>query len=246
VKKIMMLLAVTMLLLGVSGQAMAAFENGDLIRVVYSGTGSGIEYATDLGNFASLTSPGSAPIILNTNNFNLSSFGGATFDQMYVAYFMVTTTGGQQVWTSGPSTGETGGGRNGYSKISSPANTVTGAYQVAGGGAANATLSQSDPNSYWNNLNAGGSTTGLMKGFITVGNADQSLAALSTTGYVDQVLYYYSTPGSAHDGVGVVSLRTYADGHTGLNTSAVPVPPSVLLLGSGLLGLVGIGRKRTV
>ncbi|HET6516143.1 MAG TPA: hypothetical protein VFG09_13360, partial [Thermodesulfovibrionales bacterium] len=49
--------------------------------------------------------------------------------------------------------------------------------------------------------------------------ADANLAALSTTGYVDQVLYYYSTPDVPSDGIGLtaVSLRTYADGHTEFN-----------------------------
>jgi hypothetical protein len=44
----------------------------------------------------------------------------------------------------------------------------------------------------------------------------------------------------------VATIRTYADGTTQLNPTSVaqtPVPAAVYLLGSGLLGLVGIRRK---
>jgi hypothetical protein len=40
---------------------------------------------------------------------------------------------------------------------------------------------------------------------------------------------------------------TTLDGSTVINpaqTSATPIPPSILLMGSGLLGLVGIGRRK--
>jgi len=250
-KKLVILLALVAVMLCVNGQAMAAFEDGHLIRVVYSGTGAGTEYATDLGSFSSLTSPSSSHVILNTNNFSLSSVGASSWSDVNVAYFMVTATSGgfpgNYAWTSGPSAGQTGGGRSMFNAILGGAHTVAGAYQVAGAGAANATLGQIDTSSYWKTMNYGGSGVGQMKGFIPAGNADQNLAALSGAGYVDQKLYYYSTPNSSVAGVGVVSLRTFADGHTEMNAgapSSVPVPPSVLLLGSGLLGLVGIRRKQ--
>ena len=35
-----------------------------------------------------------------------------------------------------------------------------------------------------------------------------------------------------------------ASGATTINPSAVPIPPSILLMGSGLLGLIGIGRRK--
>ncbi|HET6515694.1 MAG TPA: hypothetical protein VFG09_11090, partial [Thermodesulfovibrionales bacterium] len=47
-----------------SGEAMAYFEEGHLIRVVYfngtGGTGTGTEYLTDLGSITSFTSPSGA------------------------------------------------------------------------------------------------------------------------------------------------------------------------------------------
>ena len=50
-KKIMMLLVAMVLLLGVSGQAKAYFDDGHLIRVVYSTNGT-MESATDLGDIS--------------------------------------------------------------------------------------------------------------------------------------------------------------------------------------------------
>ena len=244
-KKIMMILAVVVLLLGASGQAMAAFVDGDLIRVVYNGLGTGTEYATDLGNFSTLTSNSLGNVVLNTDNFNLSSVGAP--DQAYVAYYMVTSTpgfAGNYVWTSGPTSSQTGGGRNMFSNFLGGVHSVDGAYNVAAAGASATTLLQSDANSYWTIMNTAGAGQGQMRGFIPAGNADQNLAALSTTGYVDQYLYYYATPNTASSGLQVATLRTFADGHTELNPSATPIPATFLLFGSGLLGLVGIRRKQ--
>jgi hypothetical protein len=43
--------------------------------------------------------------------------------------------------------------------------------------------------------------------------------------------------------VKVATIRTLADGTSTINPSAVPVPAAVYLLGSGLLGLVGLRRR---
>jgi hypothetical protein len=102
----------------------------------------------------------------------------------------------------------------------------------------------SDPNSFTTLLNPAGDNK--LRGFVPAGNAATSLAALSTAGFVDQVLYYYGSPtgiSGTSTGVNVSVLRTFADGSTQLNPSAVPIPAAVYLFGSGLLGLAGIRRK---
>jgi hypothetical protein len=241
-KKIMMLLIAMVLLLGVSGQALAYFEDGDLIRVVYSSTGT-MESATDLGSITSLTSPSTAHVVYNTNNFSLGQLGsGATLDHSYVAYFTATLNP-NHAWTSGSSaSGQTGiaGAFQGY--VGSMHYT-TGLYQVNGGHPATAmeTFSTGDPLSYVKQL---ASVPGALGGFLNQNNgAEANLAALATVGYVDQYLYYYgSIPTRGNTtGMNVATIRTFADGHTELNP--VPIPAAVYLLGSGLLGLVGIRRK---
>ena len=63
-------------------------------------------------------------------------------------------------------------------------------------------------------------------------------------------MYLYTFPGGVLDTgldantdyAGVIRLNS--DGSVVLNPSAVPIPGSILLLGSGILGLFGIRRKK--
>src|SRR5208337_4520423 len=129
-KKIMMLLAAAMLLLGLNGQAMAYFSNGDLIQVVYQGT---TEIATDEGALATLLAGGT------TLNFS-SPLANAN-----VAYFDYTSTSGSgygQVWATGTSaTGKEGS----LSTFVTAYNNTTGLY--IGQGGSQVTVSPSLPNS---------------------------------------------------------------------------------------------------
>ncbi len=105
-KKIMMLLMIAVLMLGVSGNAMAYFEQGDLVRVVFSTiNGTGTEYATDLGLYNNLTSVSPfSTVNLNTSNFTAASVGQANFTNTRVAYFIFDNTmngGNGGAWTSG-------------------------------------------------------------------------------------------------------------------------------------------------
>ncbi|HET6516144.1 MAG TPA: PEP-CTERM sorting domain-containing protein [Thermodesulfovibrionales bacterium] len=261
-KKIMMLLAVAVLMLGMSGQAMAVssqyFKEGDVVRVVYfngtGGTGTGTEYLTDLGPVTSLTSPTMQNILWNYSNFSLSNLGaGATWANSFVGYYSVALGGpnGLQAWVSGGNAapgGQSNAGDSNFNNIYDGATNVNGAAQVAGGLThQSVTLAQNNANSYYSKMNINGSGTGVMAGFLNGmgnGKADQNLAALATTGYVDQILYYYGNPDSASDGTPIGVLRTWADGHSELNPT--PVPATFLLFGSGLLGLVGIRRKQAV
>ena len=105
-KKIMMILATSMLLLGVSGQAMASLTVGDLIRVVYKFDGTGAEVATDLDGATGWTTgtavTGTASY--STNNFSLSQFSGSAWGDLRVAYYAHTFPAGN-FWFSGPDAG---------------------------------------------------------------------------------------------------------------------------------------------
>ncbi len=249
-KKIMMLLIVGLLMLGVSGQAMAAFNEGDLIRVVYTGTGSGTEYLTDLGNFSSLTSynPGSTST-LSTDPFSLSSVGASNWSNVSIGYFIMSTSannGNGAAWTSGPAGGTTVNNGGFWAGMVGNATMVLQGAAFAAGSNSSVQWSQSNGSSYWTWMNNGGFGTGTMGGYLQSANGEANLAALSTTGYVDQVLYYYgSDPDTAASGAQVGVLRTYANCITVLNPVApsVPIPAAAYLFGSGLIGLVGLRRK---
>jgi hypothetical protein len=249
-KKIIMFLMVAVLMLGISGQAMAAFQDGDLVRVVFSDQGV-YETATDLGAITNLTANTGANVVYSTDKFSLAALGGnATAANSYVVYYSVAASP-NRAWVSGSTslTTMTGVG-SAYSGFAGGAHSAAGLYQVQGGGATQVTVQMSDPASFWTQLTNSGLGIGNMKGYVVAssGLATASLADLTTVGYVDQKLFYFATASGIGNrtGVQVATIRTYADGHTELNpaaTTATPIPAAVYLLGSGLLGLVGIRRK---
>jgi len=257
-----MLLAVGILVFGMTGQAMAdlAFKTGDLIRIAYgvnASDGKSYEYATDLGNFASLTSPISATTLLSANPINFGTFGSTPVSGLTVAYYMVTNTAygdaSNQVWASGAlATGQWSGSRKwaGFASNSS-ANLLN--YQGSAAGTNNATITVAPlDNSYETKFGTGGTLGTYINTTQHPGTgADASLAALATLGYVDQYLYYYDPSQNTTTYAGgqatylIATIRTFANGTTELlpNAAPVPIPAAVYLLGSGLLGLIGIRRR---
>jgi len=235
-KKFVILFAAAMLLLGMTGQAMASFAQGDLIQVIYSGV-SGQETATDEGSIASLSTTH------DTFFANLASLGaGATLANTSVAYFAwdqsLGTSGFGQVYTSG----NLGTGQNGSNSASATFDNAysitTGAYAAAGGSAV--TLATNNPASYVSTLDINDTAPGAMAGFTSPANtAEASLAG----GTADQTFYYYDPHASG--GRGSSNTLTGAAQIADITTTTTPVPPSVLLMGSGLLGLIGIRRKHS-
>jgi hypothetical protein len=127
-----------------------------------------------------------------------------------------------------------------FNNFVSDANSFQAEYTAYG--TAQAVGLKSDTRSYFSTMINNGNLTGGFNGFIPARNGEIALAA----GFVDQKLYYYGNMGSltgAKTGVQIATIRTYADGHTELNPSAVPIPAAAYLFGTGLLGLVGIRRK---
>jgi len=210
-----------------SGQALAVtFADGDLIRVVYSSDGT-METATDLGPIASLTTPITSNVTYSTNNFSIASLGAsATPATSSVAYYSYNNPGSGegQAWTSGNSGGQTAK----FSSVNSfdnAYNQTTGLYFPSTSSPAQVTVLMSDPNSYYSQMDKSGGVAGQMAGYIPDGSAEAGLTALSSTGYVDQTLYYYlptATRGANASGLAVADIRTYADGHTVLMASGGP------------------------
>ncbi|HUI66757.1 MAG TPA: hypothetical protein VL087_00925 [Nitrospirota bacterium] len=236
-KKIMMLLIVAVLMLGMSGNAMAFFGEGDLIRVVYSTiNGTGNEFATDLGSLSTLlSSPGN----ITTGAFSVLP-GQTDFSNTRVAYFVYDFSGTNgHMWSSGPQNplGVTAG---------SFANAQGGMYTAASLWATSGTNTfsntQANPSSYWINVNESGSALGTFDNYLK-SSAEANLTALNTPGgFVDQYLYYYGAdPLNSPTITQVAMIQTNANGTTTLST--VPIPAAAYLFGSGLLGMFGLRRK---
>lgn len=235
------ILVAAMLLIGVAGQALAYFDETRLIRVVYNLEGD-YEVMTDLGTGLNYKSASTQNTLLDDNNFSLSQLGISDWSNVYVSYFAITTagvSGANAFWLSGSndSLNIAKGKWNGSSSMTM--SVLTGA--AATGNAQNVQL-QSGEFAYSNLI---GQTGSFYSSYTTTPTVHKSLAGFDVAGeqYVDQYLYYFSTPNNASAGLKVATIRTYENGTTEINPTAVPVPAAVYLLGSGLLALVGIRRK---
>lgn len=245
-KKIVMLLIAAVMLFGVSGQAMAAFSDGDLIQVVYQKGGTA-EVATDLGAVSLGTTAYTGPTInFNANPFPTAGsgvFATASQSDLQVAYYIAGgTAGSAPAYVSGSNATQTSAARQG-AKVGNLTvqNTM---YNTVSGGGSQASVLQNNIQSYYSLSDAGGNTIGGFGGFIPVKDGEVSLG---TSAYVDTYLYYYATPNatSSKAGVQVATIRTFANGSSQVVGPVTPIPASILLLGSGLAGLVGIRRKQS-
>ena len=244
-KKLAVIAAAAMLVFSFVGQAAAYFDDElSITRVVYHRSGT-FEVGTDLMVNAE-------DLRLNPSNYqdyitgggmaawNIGMFPGADYSDLYVAYFAKYQTGAD-AYISGPDTGLTTGNRK-IGGFNTGATAITGLYQT--GLEQTVTFEQANENSYWKNMDKAGLSIGSMAALLTTYLANESLGTLLTDGFVDQYLYFWDTANSVGSGLQIATIRTMADGSTIINPNPVPIPGSVLLLASGLLGVFGFRRKR--
>jgi hypothetical protein len=272
-KKFLVVFAALLLMMGLAGQAKAAYwQEGDLIRVVYDAPADGAsayEQVTDLGSISSISNnptayTDTAGYNLNTT-FSRSGMSGATNGYVYVGYFAENGSAPGnpnplQFWTSGTANGhETNSGYNGAVSIIGGAYNVVHEYSMyAYGGyaqhswqisGANLAVPFSDNESYYFALDGNGTVTGSFGYWYASGPGDGEKALPLNGGQITQSLYDWQNPGVKQTIGGSLYVYTTVDAAGDVATSfgpegsAAPIPPSVLLFGSGLLGLIGIGRK---
>jgi len=250
-KKLLVVLAACLLVFGVAGPAKAAFTtDGELVRVMFDAS-TGIEVATDMGLISDLQK--------QTNVLSdvvpLSAFGAtATWSQVSTAYFGVSSAG-LLAYIAG--TGAMTMGGKTWSTFLSNDVTIVGTWASTGtaiSGLANSvSLSTSNLSSYYAIFDGGGANPGTYNGTLVAGTSTTEVAngTLAT-----QYLYQFVAPTgkSAVNGTivsapipaGFTIVTDYNGnpGGTEINPSIVPIPPSILLMGSGLLGLIGVGRRK--
>jgi len=233
-RKIFGVIAAALMTLSASS-AFAAFTDLELIRVYYDRNGS--EVATDLGKVKEIVTPG--------GTFT-GSFGGLSTG--YAVYFAFDHST-NELWASGSTTTPSVivGGLVGLYGIKDGTPYVYALYNTQGG--TNYTGPAAATNSYKNKLSA---TQGSLGGSIN--SATRLNTEVSLNGLIDvagqsrtQALYYWnnalSTMAADKVGIEVARISTNADGSTVIATAATPIPPSFFLMGSGLLGMIGLHRR---
>ena len=269
--KLLGLLLAALLVLGFAGQGMATttFGPDSMIRTYYDSalSGSSTETATNMNTSLLTSATYSAGVIGDVIGSSLlPSFSTAKVS--YWGYSGLNTSSDQYWVSNNGSAPKIGGGQSdglganidvangGFSGVVPNYNGAAGAVGSVSGAPNSITIARA--NGYYGGSEGTGSAQGSFFSTMTPAQASISLAALATTGYVDTTFWYFNYNGSqsAVSGVSLATLRTYrADANgsenftgglyvaTEIIPSAVPIPPSVLLLGSGLLGLIGLRRR---
>jgi len=235
-KKFLVIAAAALLMMGLAGQANAAYNTpGDLIRVEIDYT-TNTEYALDLGAIPGLSGTWAAPA------------GPGAHDNVTVAYFgwngSTNTFWAANTSATGPlmATGSIDG------NIAPVVGGILHQYVVNSGVLTNASTGGPNANySYVLSFNGAGNYPGTFAQSLYNGTGTEVNSALGGVQY----LYTYSDAmdlGVDFNGVKVagMTITTNAGDSTTITEAgaATPIPPSILLMGSGLLGLVGIGRRQ--
>jgi len=237
-KKLAVLVAAALMSLTASS-AFAAFADLELIRVYYDRAGN--EVATDLGKVKDILAAPSTTFA--------GSFGGLSTG--YAVYFALDrTTGMNDLWATGSTTTASTivGTSLGLTALKSGTTNMYSLYNTQGG--TNYTGSASLTSSYMSKLSATQGSLANAIAPISRPYTEASLASLISTGTgsVTQAFYFWdnalTTVAAQKLGVNVATIITNADGSTTVNsTVATPIPAAFYLMGSGLLGLVGMRRR---
>ena len=261
-KKFLVGIAAAALVFGAAGHAKAYFSADDeLFQVIYEGNGSANlgtnEIVVDLGKISSLFTAGGVTTTNSAFATDLSTyFGNTSVSNLQVAYFAEHAAGltsAKVIYASGTvaPTGVTGGSTFASTSgaIGSFRSTYSGAASVVTGtdsaGLTYATTvgATSVLNSYWGGLDQQGAGIGTLAAYLPNGGSQGMEVAMVAGGTVTQNFYKIAsaagTPGLSDLG----TIQTLSNGTVITQGAQVPIPPSVLLFGSGLLGLISIRRR---
>jgi hypothetical protein len=241
-KKFAVAAAAAALCLGVAGNALAAFEYGELTRIYYDNVTANKEVGSDLGLTSNLLATGGS----NLNAISLVAGKGFDLSTSKVGYFSYDTNTAM-LYISGAA-GLTNYKVNDTTGLETALASVIDNYSLKQDGN---TMAITTSWSYFKQLDKGGVTPGQLANSATGGNVDASLASLVSASSLTQSLYAFDLSAGIGNilGTEVAKIITNADGSTTIaaldtNTTATPIPAAFYLMGSGLMGLVGLRRKK--
>lgn len=246
-KKMIALLAGALMMISASS-ALAAFTGTDELYMAAYNTTSNTEVVIDLGSLVKDAVTGSYSLTSSgVNSFNLAAnLGSASAATTQIAFFGQDLVGSNLFASASSTTAPTSAAAM-YSTFNGRISFIQTQY---GGGTALGSGAASATNSYNSTMNPtfAGQFGGLNGNtFVT---PEMSLASLAAGGDLGVYSFGPLTSKSTGAKTGVLqfdyTLVADANGNytvTTANTAATPIPAAFYLLGSGLMGLVGMRRK---
>ena len=228
-KTVMKLVLSALLAFALVSPAAAYFEPGNLVMVAYDKVNN-LEVAVDIADYGTDFSAQNVQLVadgtLDMSQFNLDTTFLSYYtwyNNEFTAYYGTSTPDSSSFNPNGLGSSYFGG------------DALNAEYKANSGGTRVFTGLANDLNSFTTKFD------GYYAGMLTSTSDGQArLADINTEGYVD--MYLFKAEAATQATTQIAELRLTSAGGVVLNP--VPVPAAVWMLASGLVGLVGVRRKK--